>query len=491
MERHVLAIDEGTTGVRAMVFDSGIELLGSAYEEVTASFPRPGWVEQDPLQLWQATQRVMKEALRVADVAPSALAAIGLTNQRATTLVWDRGTGSPIHAAIGWQDNRTAERARELSEQGFLLNSMAAATKLEWILRHQAGGVERAAAGELCFGTVDTWLAWRLSGGEVHVTDRSNASCSGLYDFAGGRWDERTADALGIPITMMPAIRPSSESYGTTHRDVLGAAVPIAGMAGDQQAAMFGELGIERGAVKITIGTSAMVDINSGDTPVLSRHGAYPLILWMVDGESPWCLEGTVATAGAAVQWLRDGLGLVSSPHESGALAASVTDSAGVWAIPAFQGLGTPYMDPKASAVIGGLSRGSTRAHVVRAVLEGIAFRAREVLEALLEDTQTERPEVLRVDGGAAANDFLLQTLANVLGQPVERPEALQASALGAAFLAGIAVGLWAGVDELRHTWRSGGVFEPRWSEDERETRFAAWRNVIAAANFGVPARGR
>lgn len=491
MERYVLAIDEGTTGVRALVFNSGIELLGSAYEEVGTSFPHPGWVEQDPLQLWQAAQRVVARALRAADVAPSALAAIGLTNQRATTLVWERGGGSPIHPAIGWQDNRTAERARELSEQGFLVNSMAAATKLEWILRHRDGARERAAAGELCFGTVDTWLAWQLSGGQIHATDRSNASCSGLYDFAGGGWDERTANALGVPLAMMPAIRPSSEIYGTTQRDLFGAAVPIAGMAGDQQAAMFGELGTERGAVKITLGTSAMVDINSGDAPVLSRHGAYPLILWMVGGESPWCLEGTVATAGAAVQWLRDGLGLVSAPQESGALAASVADSGGVWAVPAFQGLGTPYMDPRASAVIGGLTRGATRAHVVRAVLEGVAFRAREVLDALLEDTQTEPPEVLRADGGAAANDFLLQALANVLGRPVERPEALQASALGAAFLAGIAVGLWDGVEELRHAWRSGGVFEPRWTEDERETRFAAWRKAIAAANFGVPARGR
>jgi glycerol kinase len=284
---------------------------------------------------------------------------------------------------------------------------------------------------------------------------------------------------------MMPAIRPSSEVYGTTDRDVFGAVVPIAGMAGDQQAAMFGELGTERGAVKITLGTSAMVDINTGETPILSEHGAYPLILWMVNGESPWCLEGTVATAGAAVQWLRDGLGLVTSPEDSGALAASVADSGGVWAIPAFQGLGTPYMDVEACAVIGGLTRGSTRAHVVRAVLEGINFRVREVLEALLEDTQTQRPEVLRVDGGAAANDFLLQTLANVLGQPVERPEAIQASALGAAFLAGIAVGVWANIDELRHTWRSGGVFEPRWKEDEREAYFDGWRKAIAAARLG------
>jgi len=485
MERHVLAIDEGTTGVRAMVFDSGIKLLGGAYEEIHSSFPRPGWVEQDPFQLWQATQRVVAQALRAAKVPPSGLAAIGLTNQRATALVWERRSGTPLCPAVGWQDNRTAERARELSEQGFLLNSMASATKLEWILQQGKDRLARASAGDLCFGTVDTWLAWQLSGGAVHVTDRSNASCTCLYDFAGGVWDQRTADALGVPLTMMPAIRPSSGVYGVTQRDVFGAEVPIAGMAGDQQAAMFGELGTERGAVKITLGTLAMVDINTGATPILSEHGAYPLILWMVNGESPWCLEGTVATAGAAVQWLRDGLGLVSSPQESGVLAASVADSGGVWAIPAFQGLGTPYMDPEASAVIGGLSRGSTRAHVIRAVLEGVAFRAREVLETLLEDTQTPRPEVLRVDGGAAANDFLLQTLANVLGQPVERPEAIQASALGAAFLAGIAVGLWANIDELRHAWRSGGVFEPRWNEDERESRFARWQNAVTAAQFG------
>jgi glycerol kinase len=297
-----------------------------------------------------------------------------------------------------------------------------------------------------------------------------------MCDYLTGRWDESILARVRVPLGMMAAVRESSEVYGDADADVFGAAVPIGGMAGDQQAAMFGELGTERGAVKVTYGTSGMIDVNTGDFPVLSQRGAYPLILWEVGAQRPFCLEGTVVTAGAAVQWLRDGIGILTTPEESATLATSVPTSDGVWAAPELQGLGTPYMKPSTRAVIGGLSRGTTRAHIVRAILEGIAFRSREVLETLLEDAQMPAPATLRVDGGAAANDFLLQTLADTLAIPVERPETVQASGLGAAYLAGIATGVWSGLDDVRHAWRSGGIFTPRGSEDERQARFSWWQ---------------
>jgi glycerol kinase len=485
----VLAVDEGTTGVRALLIDRGGRVAGGAYEEIAAAFPSPGWMEQDPLAVWTTTCRVARAALRASGAAPGDVAAVGVTNQRATALVWDRRTGEPIHPALSWQDLRTAERVRELRNEGIFTNALASATKVEWILRHTPDGLARAERGELRFGTVDTWLAWRLTGG-LHVTDHSNASCTGLYDFLSGGWDHQLLRRLRLPESLMPAIRPSCERYGTATEELIGKRVPLAALAGDQQAAMFGELGTDTGAVKITYGTSAMIDVNVGPSPRLSRRGAYPTILWELNGLRPCGLEGTVTTAGAAVQWLRDGLGVISEAAQSAEIAASVPDSGGVWAVPALQGLGTPYMDPSGRAAIGGLSRGSTRAHVVRAVLEGIAFRSREVLDVLLEDSGTAPPEVLRADGGAAANDFLLQCLADVLGRPVERPETVQASALGAAYLAGLAAGLWSGVDELRQSWRSGGVFCPRWSADEREQRFADWRRHLKAVGGCWSAEG-
>ncbi len=482
---HVLAIDEGTTGVRAMIFDQQSALVGSAYEEIPAAFPRPGWMEQDPLHIWEATQRVVGDALGAARLQVTDLAAIGVATQRATTVVWERATGLPVYPAISWQDARTAERVSELLGHGVFTNALASATKLEWVLR-QRDGLGRGAAGELCFGTIDTWLAWQLSGGAVHVTDHSNAACTGLYDFLNGGWDAAVLAQIGIPEQVLPGIVPSSARYGTTDARVFGAAVPLAGLAGDQQAAMFGELGVDVGAVKITFGTSAMIDVNTGDFPVLSQHGAYPLILWGLGDRRCFGLEGTVMTAGAAVQWLRDGLGLIANAAECGPLAASVPDSGGVWAVPALQGLGTPYMDPGGRAVIGGISRGTTRAHVARAVLEGIAYRTREALDTLLSDAQTARPERLRVDGGVAANDVFLHFLPDVLGFPVERPETVQATALGVAYLAGMGVGVWGGIDDVRHAWRSGGVFTPRLGADEREARFHAWQQAIAAARLGA-----
>jgi glycerol kinase len=480
--RYVLAIDEGTTGVRALIFDESGVAVGSAYQELTASYPQPGWVEMDAQTIWDATRTVVAQALQAAARAPRDISAIGVCNQRATTVVWERASGRPIYPAIVWQDIRTADRVPELMAHGIFSNSMASAAKLEWVLRTASGGMQRAAAGQLCFGTVDSWLVWKLTGGGAHVTDYSNASCTSLYDAMNNEWDQNALAVLHVPPVMLPALRSSSEVYGETTVEAFGAVVPVAGIAGDQQAAMFGEIGVERGAVKITYGTSAMADVNTGDMPVLSTRGAYPLILWGLNGQRMFCLEGTAMTAGAAVQWLRDGLGVLRTLAESGPVAQQVSDSGGVWAVPAFQGLGTPHMDPNARAVIGGLSRASTGAHVVRAVLEGIAYRSREVLETLLEDSSTPPPPRLRVDGGAAANDFLLQHLADVLGLPVERPQAIQASALGVAYLAGLATGVWRSLDGVKHAWRSGRIFEPRWTHDRRDTIFHNWQRAIAAA---------
>jgi glycerol kinase len=479
---YILAIDEGTTGVRALVFDAHSTVVGGAYQELAPSYPHPGWVELDAEGIWNATRAVCAGALGAARLQARDVTAIGICNQRATTLVWERASSRAVYPAIVWQDLRTADRVPELLAQGIFTNAMASAAKLEWVLRTASHGVQRAAAGELCFGTVDSWLVWKLTGGAVHVTDYSNASCTSLYDAMQDTWDAQALSVLGIPAAMLPALRSSSEVYGHTTVETFGAVVPIGGIAGDQQAAMFGEVGVQRGAVKITYGTSAMADVNTGDFPVLSTHGAYPLILWGLDGQRAYCLEGTAISAGAAVQWLRDGLGVLETVEDSGRLAAQVADSAGVWAVPAFQGLGTPHMDPNARAVIGGLSRASTRAHVVRAVLEGIAYRSREVLETLLEDSATPAPARLRVDGGAAANDFLLQHLADVIGLPVERPHSVQASALGAAYLAGLATGVWSTVDQLKQAWRCGGLFEPRWSADQRDTHFHNWQRAVVAA---------
>lgn len=483
---NVLAIDEGTTGVRALIFDENSRLLGGAYEEIESSYPRPGWMEQDPQHLWHQTMAVVRRALRETALRADQLAAIGVATQRATVVVWERATGKPICPAIVWQDARAAHRVQELLAQGLFVTAQAAASKLEWILRNIPGAQARAEAGELCFGTVDSWIVWNLTGGAAHVTDHSNASCTALADpFAGG-WHADTLAALGIPAAMMPRMVDTSGVCAEASAETLGAVVPIASIAGDQQAAMFAELATEKGDVKVTFGTSAMVDINTGDSLMLSENGAYPLVLWSLQGQRTWCLEGTVLTSGAAVQWLRDGLGIIADPQETGPMAESVADSGGVWVVPALQGLGTPHMQPDGRAVVGGISRGTSRAHIVRAVLEGIAHRTREALDALQADVGVTRPERLRVDGGAATNDFLLQSLADSLGTTVERPETVQATALGIAFLAGIAVGIWNGIDDVRSSWRSGGVFEPRVGAEERESRYAAWRRKVDAARLGA-----
>ena len=475
----VVALDAGTTGVRALLVDGGGAPRAEVYREVLPACPAPGLVEHDPETLFRATLDVLSEALAA---VPGGVRGLGIATQRGTAVVWEADSGRAVHPAISWQDGRTIRRCADLLTEGVFVSPLAAATKIEWILDRVDPDRDRIRAGRLRCGTLDAWLAWRLSGGRVSATDASNASCSGLFDLVGRGWNDAILAALRVPAAALPEIVDSEGVLGHVDASLGLPAIPIAAVIGDQQAAMMGQLRLAAGEVKITYGTSAMLDLNAGPEPLWSMQGAYPLVLWRRAGRVAFCLEGTAITAGAAITWLRDGLGVIRTPTESGTLAASVTDAGGVWAIPAFQGLGTPYMDAAARAVVGGLSRATTRAHVVRAMLEGIAWRCREVYDALRADCPFAPPVALRVDGGAACNDLLLQLQADALGLPVERPAVLQAGALGAGYLAGLATGVWATTDELRDVWRRERLFEPAVGADERETRFAAWQRHVAAA---------
>jgi glycerol kinase len=475
--RYVLAIDEGTTGVRALVVDSTGEIRGQAYLPIDTRYPGPGLVEHDAEKIWESTLQVIRGALGNARVAPGELAAVGVATQRATVVMWDAKTSRAVHTAISWQDQRTAARCEELQAQGHWVSPLASATKVEWLLANASsnGACLRA-------GTIDSWLVWKLTGGRVHVTDPSNASCTGLYDYFGTGWDASLLGVLRIPEEILPHIVASSGTCGMTAASVLGAEIPVAGMAGDQQAAMFGQLCVEPGMVKATFGTSAMFNLHTGDSPAMPPPGTFPLVLWEVDGQRAYCLEGSAITAGAAIEWLAGGLGIIDIPADSDALARSVPDSGGVWAVPAFQGLGTPHMLPGARAVFGGISRATSRAHVARALLEGIAFRGREVLDTLVGAGLHTPLAALRVNGGAARNDFLMQALADVLGLPVERPTTIEAGAVGAGYLAGRAVGLWRDLESLYNTRRIDRVFQPAWSSAEREERWTRWQRGLQAA---------
>ncbi len=484
IEPLVVALDEGTTGVRALLVDRTGRVLAEAYGEGLPACPAPGLVEHDPEALYRGTVEVLSAVL--AEVPAERVRALGIATQRATALVWETASGRAVHPALSWQDGRTAPRCAGLMSEGILVSPLAAASKVEWILDRVDPERAEVRAGRLRCGTVDTWLATRLSAGQVFATDASNASCSGFYDFLTRGWSPAILEALRVPPVALPAVVDSSAVLGRLAVPGLPA-IPIAALIGDQQAAMMGQLRLAPGEVKITYGTSAMVDLNAGPEPIWSTRAAYPLVLWQQGGVPTFCLEGTAITAGAAVTWLRDGLGVIATPEESGALAASVPDTGGVWAVPAFQGLGTPYMDSRARGVIGGLSRATTRAHVVRAMLEGIAWRCREVYDALRADVTHPPPATLRADGGAARNDVLLQLQADALGVPVERPAVVQAGALGAAYLAGLATGVWASTDDLRHAWRRHRLFEPRLDETTREERFAAWRRHVSAACEEAP----
>ncbi len=478
-EALVVALDEGTSGVRAVLVDATGTPRAQAYREVLPAHPAPGLVEHDPEALWRATLAVLGAVL--AQVPAERVRGLGIATQRGTALVWEAATGRAAAPALSWQDGRTAARCQALMAEGVFVSPLAAATKIEWILDRIDADRAGVRSGRLRCGTVDAWLAWRLTAGRVFASDASNASCSGFYDLLARGWSAAILEALRVPAPALPAIVDSSAVLGRLDAPGLPP-LPLAALVGDQQAAMLGQLRLAPGEVKITYGTSAMLDLNAGAEPLWSTRAAYPLVLWQRGGVPTFCLEGTAITAGAAITWLRDGLGLIRDAAESAALAASVPDSGGVWAVPAFQGLGTPYMDAGARAVVGGLSRATTRAHLVRAMLEGIAWRCREVYDALRADVPHPAPTTLRADGGAAKNDVLLQLQADALGLPVERPAVLEAGALGAAYLAGLATGVWAGTDDLHACWRRERLFDPRLGAAEREERFAAWQRHVSAA---------
>jgi glycerol kinase len=487
----ILALDQGTTSSRAIVFAEDGRVLGVAQKELRQHFPRPGWVEHDPLEIWRDQHAAARDALRAAGLTAGDVAGIGITNQRETTMLWDRASGEPIHRAIVWQDRRTARMVDRLREEGWedavrdrtglVLDPYFSATKIAWLLENVKGARAKAEAGRLAFGTVDTWLAWNLSGGAVHATDPSNASRTMLFDIRRLDWDEELLDALRIPRSILPEVRPSSGVWGSSAADVLGAPVPIAGVAGDQQAATFGQACFARGQSKNTYGTGCFLVLNTGTDAVKSEHRLLATVGWRLgDEDAAYALEGSVFIGGAVVQWLRDGLGLIERSGDVEALASSVEDSGGVYVVPAFAGLGAPHWDPYARGAIVGLTRGTTAAHVARAALEAIAFQVADVAEAMERDAGVRLDE-LRVDGGAASNDLLLQTQADLLGIPVVRPAVTETTALGAAWLAGLAVGTWT-QDDLAATWREERRFEPAAPEDFRERALSGWRKAVERA---------
>jgi glycerol kinase len=488
----VLALDQGTTSSRAILFDAAGRAVATAQKEFAQIYPRPGWVEHDPMEIWGTQSGVAREVLETTGVRPGQVAAIGITNQRETTLVWDRATGRPVHNAIVWQCRRTAGICDELKAQGLepyirentglVADAYFSATKLKWILDQVPGARERARNGELLFGTVDTWLIWNLTRGRVHVTDYSNASRTMLFNIKTLEWDPALLEALSIPARMLPEVRPSSCVYGHTDAQTFGGAgIPIAGDAGDQQAALFGQACFREGLAKATYGTGCFLLMNTGARPVPSRNGLLTTIAWGVDGQVEYALEGSIFMAGAAVQWLRDEMKLIDHAAQSEALAMAVDDSHGVYVVPAFAGLGAPYWDMYARGTILGLTRGSGRNHVVRATLEAIAYQVRDVLSAM-EDDAGIRLRALKVDGGAVANTFLMQFQADILGVPVERPAVTETTAMGAAFLAGLAVGFWRDRAHIAAQGNPDRTFIPAMADGERERKYAGWKRAVARA---------
>ncbi|MEF2277790.1 glycerol kinase GlpK [Deinococcus sp. YIM 134068] len=490
-QRYILALDQGTTSSRAIVFDRGGTIVSKAQKEFTQHFPQPGWVEHDAGEIWATQSGVMQEALSSAGLRASDLAAIGITNQRETTLLWDRRSGQPIHRAIVWQDRRTAGLCDELREAGhaelfqqktgLVLDAYFSGTKVRWLLDHVPGARRRAEAGELCFGTVDSWLIYKLTEGGLHLTDASNASRTLLYNIHTGDWDDDLLALLDIPRSLMPEVRDSSGVCGQTAPGLLGAQVPIAGIAGDQQAATFGQACLEVGMAKNTYGTGCFMLLNTGAEAPASRHRLLTTVGWQLGGHRTYALEGGVFVAGAVVQWLRDGLGIIRSAAEVEDLAARVPDSGGVYLVPAFVGLGAPYWDPYARGTVVGLTRGTTAAHIARAALESVAFQSAELLDAMQQDTEHSGIQLreLRVDGGGSINDAMMQFQADILGVPVVRPRITETTALGAASLAGLAVGFWSGLDELKSLWQVGRRFEPTLGGDERHNRLHHWKRAV------------
>jgi len=490
----ILAIDQGTTSTRAILYDVDTNVLGKAQRELPQIYPRPGWVEHDPEEIWNATLAVCRDAIAAGNRAPSEIAAIGITNQRETTVIWDRATGKPIHNAIVWQDRRTAGACAELradrfeptvqAKTGLLLDPYFSATKIAWLLDHVEGARTRAEAGDLAFGTIDSFLLWRLTGGKVHATDATNAARTSLFDFQTQEWDAELLEAFKVPGALLPSVHDNTADFGTSESELLGAAIPIAGMAGDQQAATVGQACFEPGMVKATYGTGCFALINTGSRPVRSANKLLSTIAYRLNGRTTYALEGSIFTAGAAVQWLRDGAGVVRHAEETEELARSANPDSAVYMVPAFTGLGAPYWDPDARGAIFGLTRDTGRAELARATLESVSYQTRDLFEAMAADGAMS-PEALRVDGGMIGNDWAMQFLADILDLPVERPTTAETTSLGAAMLAGMQVGLMKGPLVLAQRWRAKSRFEPRMGDAERARRYDGWRDAVRRTRSG------
>jgi glycerol kinase len=485
MPRYILAFDQGTTSSRTLVFDHDTNIVAVAQREFRQIYPQPGWVEHDATEIWDAQLGTARDAIAKAGARPDDIAAIGITNQRETTVLWDRATGEPVFNAIVWQCRRTTDICEELNARGLaddirartglVVDAYFSGTKVKWILDNVPGVRARAERGEICFGTMDSWLLFKLTG--RHATDYSNASRTMMFNIHEKRWDPVLLEALGVPESLLPEVLPTSMVYGET--TALGGSIPVAAMAGDQQSALFGQAAHQPGEGKNTYGTGCFLLVNTGARATPSKHGLLTTIAWGLNGEITYALEGSVFIGGAVIQWLRDELRLVGSAAESEALASEVPDSGGVYVVPAFTGLGAPWWDMRARGTITGLTRGSGRAHLVRAALESIAFQSADVARAMQEDLGQPITE-LRVDGGACANNLLMQHQANVLGVPVLRGKTLETTALGAAFLAGLATKFWASPDDIRNAWKLDRQFDPQWTEDQRQAALTGWAEAVA-----------
>lgn len=488
-KKYILSLDQGTTSSRAIIFDREGNIIKTAQKEFTQLYPKPGWVEHDPMQIWGTQSGVAREVLETAGVSPHEIAAIGITNQRETTLVWDKSTGKPIHNAIVWQCRRTASicddiKKSELSDYirentGLVIDAYFSATKIKWILDNVEGAREKADKGDLLFGNVDSWIIWNLTRGKIHITDYSNASRTMLYNIKELAWDEKILKLLDIPLSMLPDVKESSEIYGVTDKQTFGGAeIPIAGIAGDQQAALFGQACFNEGMAKNTYGTGCFMLMNTGSKMVTSKKGLLTTIAWSINGNVEYALEGSIFMAGASVQWLRDEMRLINDASDTEYFASKVEDNGGVYVVPAFAGLGAPYWDMYARGAIVGLTRGSNKNHIIRATLESIAYQTRDILEAMQEDSNIKL-KTLKVDGGATANNFLMQFQSDILGVKVDRPKVTETTALGAAYLAGLAVGFWKSKDEISKNWTSSYEFRSTFDNEKKEKLYSGWKKAV------------
>lgn len=497
MEKYVLAIDAGTTSNRAIIFDHNTNIVGVAQREFAQIFPKPGWVEHNANEIWTSVLAVLADVLQTTKIKPEQIASIGITNQRETTVVWDKATGLPVYNAIVWQSRQTVPICDDIKAKGkeklfrdktgLVVDAYFSGTKVKWILDNVDGARAKADKGELLFGTIDTWLVWKLSGGAAHVTDYSNASRTLMYNIYDLKWDQELLDILTVPTNMLPKVLPSSYEYcKTADYHFFGQEVPISGIAGDQQAALFGQACFKPGMAKNTYGTGSFMLMNTGEKGIPSKNGLLTTLAWGLDGKVEYALEGSIFVTGSAVQWLRDGLKMIDGAPESEALATAVTSSEGVYMVPAFVGLGAPYWDDKARGAIFGITRGITKEHIVRATLESIAYQTRDVLSAMEMDSGIKLA-ALKVDGGAVKNNFLMQFQSDILGVPVDRPVVQETTALGAAFLSGLAIGYWKSTDDVTNNWKLDKRFEPKLVEKDRESLYKGWQTAVKATQSYKP----